>query len=85
MLRRSFLVWAGATGLTAAGSGLAFQRWQEITPTLHYVGRDEGHFLRDRARAAAIASYPHRYRDSRLRRAGLTAAWKLKSWARPMC
>jgi hypothetical protein len=33
MLRRSFLLWAGASGLAAAGSGLAFLRWQEITPT----------------------------------------------------
>ncbi|MYN05832.1 NAD(P)/FAD-dependent oxidoreductase [Pseudoduganella aquatica] len=48
MLRRSFLVWAGASGLAAAGSVAAFQRWQEITPTLHFPGRDEGHFMRDR-------------------------------------
>ncbi|MBA5636697.1 NAD(P)-binding protein [Duganella sp. LX20W] len=48
MERRSFLLWAAASGLAAAGSVAGFQRWQEITPTVHYPGRDEGHFLRDR-------------------------------------
>ncbi|KQW90032.1 amine oxidase [Massilia sp. Root418] len=47
MLRRSFLAWAGASGLAAAGSVAAYQRWQEITPTLHFPGRDEGHLMRD--------------------------------------
>jgi hypothetical protein len=46
--RRSFLLWAGASGLAAAGGVAGFQRWQEITPAVHYPGRDEGHFLRDR-------------------------------------
>lgn len=47
MDRRSFLAMAGGAG-AAALSGAGFLRWQEITPTLHYPGRDEGHFLRDR-------------------------------------
>jgi hypothetical protein len=79
MLRRSFLVWAGATGVTAAGSGLAFQRWQEITPTLHYVGRDEGHFLRDKRALPPPSQVIHT--DVVILgsgAAGLTAAWKLK-------
>jgi hypothetical protein len=48
MERRSFLLWAAASGLAAAGSVAGFQRWQEITPTVHYPGRAEGHLLRDR-------------------------------------
>ena len=79
MLRRSFLVWAGATGLAAAGSCLAFQRWQEITPTLHYVGRDEGHFLRDRRALPPPSQVIHTdivILGSGV--SGLTAAWKLK-------
>ena len=48
MLRRSFLVWAGASGVVAAGSVAGFHRWQEITPAVHYPGRAEGHFLRER-------------------------------------
>nr|WP_315258025.1 NAD(P)-binding protein [uncultured Duganella sp.] len=79
MLRRSFLVWAGASGATVAGSGLAFQRWQEITPTLHYVGRDEGHFLRDKRALPPPSQVIHT--DVAILGsgvAGLTAAWKLK-------
>lgn len=79
MLRRSFLVWAGATGATVAGSGLAFQRWQEVTPTLHYVGRDEGHFLRDQRALPAPSQVIHT--DVAILGSGvsgLTAAWKLK-------
>ena len=49
MERRTFLAMAGAAG-AAALSGASFVRWQEITPTVHYPGRDEGHFLRDRRR-----------------------------------
>lgn len=47
MDRRSFLSVAGGVG-AAAVTGAGFYQWQEITPTLHYPGRDEGHFLRDR-------------------------------------
>jgi hypothetical protein len=47
MDRRSFLAYGGAVG--AAGvSALGFQRWPEITPTLHYPGMAEGHFQRER-------------------------------------
>jgi hypothetical protein len=48
MLRRSFLLWAGAGGVAAAASVAGFRRWQEITPKLLYPGREEGHYLRDR-------------------------------------
>ena len=47
MDRRSFLAYGGALGAAAIGAA-GFQRWQEITPQLHYPGRAEGHFLRDR-------------------------------------
>ena len=79
MQRRSFMVWAGASGLAAAGSGLAFQRWQEVTPTVHYVGRDEGHFLRDRRALPPPSQVIHT--DIAILGSGvsgLTAAWKLK-------
>ena len=78
MDRRSFIAMAGGLG-AAALTGAGFYRWQEITPMVHYPGRDEGHFLRDRRRLPA---------PSRIVQAdvailgsgigGLTAAWKLK-------
>ena len=48
MLRRSFLLWAAASGATAAASVAGYLRWQEVTPTVSAPGREEGHFLRDR-------------------------------------
>ena len=84
MLRRSFLVWAGAGaagGLVAAGSVAGFQRWQEITPTLHYPGRDEGHFLRDLRNKPLPPPSQVLQTDIAILGsgiAGLTAAWKLK-------
>ena len=48
MERRAFIAAAGGAALAAAGGGALFQRWQEITPTLHYPGRAEGHYLRER-------------------------------------
>lgn len=84
MLRRSFLVWAGAGaagGLVAAGSVAAFQRWQEITPALHYPGRDEGHFLRDMRNKPLPPPSQVLQTDVAILGsgiAGLTAAWKLK-------
>ncbi|NRR32435.1 NAD(P)-binding protein [Oxalobacteraceae bacterium] len=79
MLRRSFLAWASASGLAAAGSVAGFQRWQEITPALHYPGRDEGHFLRDRHALPApskIITTDIAILGSGI--GGLTAAWKLR-------
>ena len=81
MLRRSFLVWAGATGVAAAGGVAAFQRWQEVTPTLHYPGRDEGHFLRDLRNKPLPPPSQVLQTDIAILGsgiAGLTAAWKLK-------
>ena len=78
MLRRSFLLWAGASGLAAAGSVAGFQRWQEITPEVHYPGRDEGHYLRDRKPLpppSQVITTDIAILGSGV--AGLTAAWKL--------
>ena len=78
MDRRSFLSYAGAVG-AAAGSALAFQRWQEITAQVHYPGRDEGHFLRDRRKLPApgeVVETDIVILGSGV--AGLSAAWKLK-------
>ncbi|MES2902315.1 MAG: NAD(P)-binding protein [Pseudomonadota bacterium] len=77
MDRRSFLSMAGGAG-AAALSGAGFYKWQEITPTLHYPGRSEGHFLRDRRKLPA----PTRVIEADVAIlgsgiAGLTAAWKL--------
>ena len=86
MLRRSFLAWAGASGLAAAGSVAAFQRWQEITPTLHFPGRDEGHFMRDLMRGPENGGRalppPSEVLETDVAIlgsgiAGLSAAWKL--------
>jgi hypothetical protein len=78
MDRRSFLGVAGGVGAAAVTSA-GFYRWQEITPTLHYPGREEGHFLRD---AKALPA-PARVIDTDVvilgsGIAGLSAAWKLK-------
>lgn len=78
MLRRSFLVWAGASGALAAGSVAGFRHWREVTPSVHYPGRDEGHFLRDRDALpppsqtieTGVAIFGSGI-------AGLSAAWKL--------
>ncbi|QYF94147.1 NAD(P)-binding protein [Massilia sp. PAMC28688] len=77
MDRRSFLSLAGAAG-TAALSGAGLHRWQEITPTLHYPGRDEGHYLRDRRPLpppSSVIDADVVILGSGV--AGLTAAWKL--------
>ena len=78
MDRRSFLGGAGA-GAAALASGALFQQWQEITSTLHYPGRDEGHYLRDR-RALPPSSETITTDVLILGSgvAGLSAAWKLK-------
>ena len=77
MDRRSFIGVAGGLG-AAALTGAGFFRWQEITPTVHYPGRAEGHFLREGGKLPA---------PSRVLQAdvaifgsgigGLSAAWKL--------
>jgi hypothetical protein len=78
MDRRSFMAVAGGAG-AAALTGALFWRWQEIAPTLHYPGRDEGHFLR----ARKALPPPSRVIDTDVvilgsGMAGLCAAWKLK-------
>lgn len=78
MDRRSFLSLAGAAGASAL-SAAAFYRWQEITPAVHYPGRAEGHFLRDRKNLPApseVVETDVAILGSGI--AGLTAAWKLK-------
>lgn len=79
MLRRSFLAWAGASGLTAAASVAGYLQWREITPVVHAPGREEGHFLRDRkplpAPSQALST------DVLILGSGvaaLTAAWQLR-------
>jgi len=78
MDRRSFLSLAGGAGVAAA-SGLGFQRWQEITPAVHYPGREEGHYLRDRKRLpppSSVIETDIAILGSGI--GGLAAAWKLK-------
>ncbi|MET3130193.1 hypothetical protein AAKU55_000446 [Oxalobacteraceae bacterium GrIS 1.11] len=79
MRRRSFLLWAGAGGAAAGAGALGFRRWQEVTPTLNYAGRAEGHFLRDRRALPApseIVETDVAIFGSGI--AGLTAAWKMR-------
>ncbi len=77
MDRRSFLAAAGSVG-AAALTGAGFLRWQELTPTVHYPGRAEGHFLRDRRKLPA----PTRVLETDVAIlgsgiGGLACAWKL--------
>jgi hypothetical protein len=77
MDRRSFLGVAGV-GALAVGSAAGYRRWQEITPTLHYPGRAEGHFLRERHRLpppSETITTDVVILGSGI--AGLTTAWKL--------
>ena len=76
--RRSFLLWSAATGAAGLGSAAGFLRWQEISTSLKYPGRTEGHFLRDRRALPApseIIQTDVVILGSGI--AGLTAAWKL--------
>jgi glycine/D-amino acid oxidase-like deaminating enzyme len=78
MDRRSFIAMAGGVG-AAAVTGAGFYRWQEITPTLHYPGRAEGHFLRERKALPAPSQIIET--DVVILGSGiaaLCAAWKLK-------
>jgi len=79
MLRRSFLAWAAAGGVTAAASVAGYLRWQEITPVVNAPGRDEGHFLRDRKPLPAPSQSLSA--DVLILGSGvaaLTAAWQLR-------
>jgi hypothetical protein len=79
MDRRSFVRAAGAGTLAALASGAGFLRWQEITASVRYPGRDEGHFLRERRALPAPAKVIETdvvILGSGV--AGLTAAWKLR-------
>ncbi|MET0857853.1 MAG: NAD(P)-binding protein [Telluria sp.] len=78
MDRRSFLAAAGGTGLSALAGAAVFQRWQEVTPSVHYPGRAEGHYLRERGALPA----PSKVIDTDVvilgsGIAGLAAAWRL--------
>jgi hypothetical protein len=78
MDRRSFLVTAAGAGAAGLATGAGFLRWQEITPGVHYPGRAEGHFLRDRR---ALPPPTETIETDVLILgsgiAGLSAAWKL--------
>ncbi len=82
MDRRSFVRWAGAagaTGVAVAATGLAFERWREITPRILTPGQAEGHYLRDRRPIpppSQVIETGTVILGSGI--AGLTAAWKLK-------
>jgi hypothetical protein len=78
MDRRSFIRTAAPPAWRLAGSAAGFARWQEIAPTVHYPGRDEGHYLRDRRALPP----PSQVIDTDVAIlgsgiAGLSAAWKL--------
>jgi hypothetical protein len=78
MDRRSFLGWAGA-GAAGLATAAGFQRWQEIAPAVHYPGRAEGHYLRDRRRLpppGEVIETEVAIFGSGI--GGLTAAWKLR-------
>lgn len=78
MDRRSFLAVAGGLG-AAAVSAAGFRQWLEITPTVHYPGRAEGHFLRERGQLPAPSQVIET--DIVILGSGiaaLTAAWKLE-------
>ncbi|MGK5041703.1 NAD(P)-binding protein [Janthinobacterium sp. GB1R12] len=85
MQRRSFMLWAAA-GTAAAATGIgsiaAYLRWQEITPTVLYPGRSEGHYLRKLLREGTALPPPSRTLSTDVAIlgsgiAGLTAAWRL--------
>ncbi len=79
MKRRSFLLGASIAGAGIA-SGAGFWRWQEITPTVLYPGRDIGHRLRDMKPSdwpAPSAEYKTDVAIVGSGIAGLTAAWRL--------
>ena len=78
MQRRSFLLWAGAGAAAGLGSAAGFERWQEIPTDVHYPGRAEGHYLRDRrALPAPSAQLQTDVLILGSGIGGLTAAWKM--------
>ena len=82
MDRRSFLAVAGGVG-AAAVTGAGFLKWQELSPTLHMPGMDEGHYLRDLQRKGGALPAPARVLETDVAIlgsgiAGLAAAWQLK-------
>ncbi len=82
--RRSFLLWAGATGLSVGSA--AYWRWHELNTGVTYPGRTEGHFLRDHQPLPApskILQTDVVILGSGI--AGLTAAWKMKKLGQRDC
>lgn len=79
MQRRSFLRVAGVGAATAAATAAGYWRWQELTPRIHYPGRDSGHFLRDSSALPApstVINTDIAILGSGI--AGLTTGWKLQ-------
>ena len=79
MDRRSFILHGAGAGLALAGSAAGYAQWQDIAPTVHYPGRDEGHFLRDRRALpppARVLETDVVILGSGI--AGLSAAWQLR-------
>ncbi|QJE02138.1 NAD(P)-binding protein [Massilia forsythiae] len=82
MDRRSFVKSAAGAGLAGLGGAAAFAAWQEITPSVLYPGRAEGHFLRDLANTGAVLPPPAETVTTDVAIlgsgvAGLSAAWAL--------
>lgn len=78
MDRRTFIQSALAAGTVGLAGTAAFERWIEITPDVHYPGREEGHRLRNQATYPS-PSYTLGFDTLIIGSgvAGLTAAWKL--------
>lgn len=79
MDRRSFIALTGLAAAGGLGGAAVFRGWQEIGASVHYPGRAEGHFLRDRKALpppSTVIETDIAILGSGI--AGLTAAWKLK-------
>ena len=76
--RRSFLLWAGATGAGIAATTAGIWRWQEMAASVAYPGRAEGHYLRDHhALPAPTETIETEVVILGSGVAGITAGWKL--------